>query len=70
MKYTINYKGKTPSDALLDCKEYLGEEKFNKLVNYLASTDLDLEELHFVVRFLGIDGFPAKAMTVHILQQR
>jgi hypothetical protein len=70
MKYTIDYKGKTPPDALSDCKEYLGEEKFNKIVNYLASTDLDLEELHFVVRYLGIEGFPAKALAVHILQQR
>ena len=65
--YTINYEGRTPIDkhnsAIQDIKDWLGEERFDKLVKAIkADPQYSFEQFQLIVSFAGVQGYPVKAL--------
>lgn len=68
--YTVNYESMTPVEkhnaAIADCIDYLGESRFNDICERIKLVpDMTLEELHVVLSFGGIQGYPVKAIYNH-----
>ena len=68
--YTMNYESMTPVEkhnaAIVDCVNYLGESRFNQICDHIKEyPDMTLDELHFVLSFVGIQGYPVTAIYNH-----
>jgi hypothetical protein len=70
MHYEIDYSGMDDvtkrRKALQDCKDYLGEELFDRFTAIIATTE-DTEEnrtlfIHSLGMFVGIQGLPATVL--------
>ena len=73
MGYTIDYSdltGKAKQDAALKhCLEYLGKERFDKVVvllkDALADKSTSDDSLVQCLGMLGVSGYPARAMVAY-----
>jgi len=68
MSYEIKYKEtdsvKTQDKAIQDCKDWLGEDQFNKVVGILRTRDEKVNQnmMLLALSFQGIQGYPAEVM--------
>lgn len=66
--YTISYAGMTPGEmhdqAIRDVTDYLGsEDKYQKLISRCrAQNQISLDSFQLLVSFIGIAGYPARAL--------
>lgn len=53
--------------AIEDIKEYLGEEKFNRVTEQIRTEypDMTLKQFQMAISFGGVQGYPAKAWYNH-----
>ena len=81
MHYTKNYAGlvgKAKRErAINDCKDYLGPQMYTEksmiLADMMGSTPTKKtirQTINAVEAFLGIRGYPARAMVFHALRRR
>jgi len=63
MSYTTNYNEISDSErqAVIDCLEWLGADRFKKLVSKMKVHN-DATVLYIIIDFFGIKGYPAMAM--------
>ena len=68
MHYEIKYDKldsvETEDKAIQDCKDWLGEEQFNKVVDILRNTEVTGSPslMRLALSFQGIQGYPAEVM--------
>jgi hypothetical protein len=68
MSYEIKYKEtdsvETQDKAIQDCKDWLGEDQFNKVVGILRTRDEKVNQnmMLLALSFQGIQGYPAEVM--------
>ncbi len=68
MHYEIKYDEtdsvETQDKAIQDCKDWLGEEQFDKVVNHLRNTEVTGSRnlMRLALSFQGIQGYPAEVM--------
>lgn len=65
--YDIDYSGLTPQakyeKAIHDIKDYMGEERYNKVVGlYKEIRPISLEVFRLQMSFAGVQGYPVVAM--------
>lgn len=75
MHYTINYNQHLLKDrltaALNDVKEYLGEDKYQRLLKTaVADSSLTFAQFRFALSFVGIEGLPVRAVWHEVLKLR
>ena len=67
--YIVNYESMTPVEkhnaAIADCKDYLGESRFNEICARIRKNPMTLDELHIALSFVGIQGYPVTAIYNH-----
>ena len=71
MHYEVNYGELSPAErqekAIADLKEFLGEERFEKLTGeFRAYGKLDLEQFAFFCSITGVSGYPVTAWHTHV----
>lgn len=69
--YDIDYSGLDPiakhEKALQDIVDYMGRDKFDRLVESLRKGEqLTLQHFRLVMSFAGVQGYPVKALYNHI----
>lgn len=62
MGYEIHYKEGEDEKAIADTKEYLGDEKFDLLVQCFQDTTKTIDFLNHLMGFAGVTGLPFYAM--------
>lgn len=65
--YTISYADLTPNEmhdqAVKDITDYLGNDRYQKLIGRLRTNNqISLDSFGFLVSFIGIQGYPARAL--------
>ena len=68
--YTVNYESMTPAEkhnaAIADCKDYLGESRFNEICARIKKCpNMTLDQLRMALSFVGIQGYPVTAIYNH-----
>jgi len=71
MHYEINYAELSPAErqekAIADLKEFLGEERFERLTSdFRVYGKLDLEKFAFLCSITGVSGYPVTAWHTHV----
>lgn len=73
MHYDIDYsglKGQAKIDkALQDTKDWLGEDKLNKIIEIVKGDMYTLSQFRLALSFAGVKGYPVCALYIHIWGQ-
>ena len=63
--YTVNYEGLDDvakhNKAIADTKDYLGEDRLDKLTGLFREQPYTLDQFCLAASFAGVQGYPAKA---------